>query len=259
MKHPSAIILMAILLLCTAACSESKNDTGVSETVSSVSEDIPEISRTESSYQPEEISDENPVSSVSQDVSEISGTESSYEFREDDDDCDALYTPKFENKAFLFFKTHDRLYREKFVFDSESHAKEYSAIMPIENGEFVSVRADGYIMSGGVMGYCDEPFFDKINSQEKLTPEQAVEQFNIPEARDVKRLFSLDTVMKHTIGNRMYIIFQAGSFDVYLDSNLAGTAPYDKVCGGEGETDPEKRMETLIEFVEELDRSGQAG
>ena len=80
MKHPSAIILMAILLLCTAACSESKNDTGVSETVSSVSEDIPEISRTESSYQPEEISDENPVSSVSQDVSEISGTESSYEF-----------------------------------------------------------------------------------------------------------------------------------------------------------------------------------
>lgn len=292
MKRKSAILLMAVLLLCMTGCSESKNDTDISETVSSVSkevsnensvssasEEVSEISMAESSSQPEETSvssapediselsmaessyqsEETPISSAPEDVSEISKTESSYDWEDDDDGCDALYTIGFEDKAFLFFKTNNHLYREESVFDLESHEEEYSAIMPIENGEFVSVRADGYTLSGGIMGYCGEPFFDKINSQEKLTAEQAVEQFNIPEARDVKRLFSLDTVMKHTIGDRMYIIFQTGSFDVYLDSNLVGTASHDKVWGEEGKTDPEKRIEKLIEFVEELDRSGQAG
>ncbi len=267
MKRKSAILLMAVLLLCMTGCSESKNDTDISETVSSVSkevsnensvssasEKVSEISMAESSYQ----SEETPISSAPEDISELSMAESSYELWEEGD-CDALYTIGFEDKAFLFFKTNNHLYREESVFDLESHEEEYSAIMPIENGEFMSVRADGYIMDGGIMGYCGEPFFDKINSQEKLTAEQAVEQFNIPEARDVKRLFSLDTVMKHTIGDRMYIIFQTGSFDVYLDSNLVGTASHDKVWGGEGKTDPEKRIEKLIEFVEELDRSGQAG
>lgn len=233
MKRKAAALIM-VLLLCGGGCSGAKN--GSSDAASAVQS---EVSATESAQKDNDKSE-----------GASGGTESTDKSSVDESGSDAPaedHDKVFNDKAFLFFRTHDRLYRQGFSADVEDHTGEYSSVMQTENGELISVRASGHILDGGFAGYDQEPFFDSIDSQERITPQQAAEQFDIPELKDITALTAYHTIMKHTMGDMIYIITQTDSFDLYLNSVLLGTIDKDTVYGS---SDPQERVSKLIEFVE---------
>ena len=272
MKKRTVVIALSALFLCAGGCSAAKQDTGSSnsdKTDVSVSDSssVTEISQ-DKQAQSSEASVAKPESSVpesSTPFSEPEGSsmpessepsEESEEYSDEYGYPDQLYDNSFEDKPFLFFKANDHLYRMDYTTDQDKHEKEYESITPVENGELVVVKADGYTLSGGYVGYCGEPFLKRINSQEKITPQQAVEQFDIPEVGDIDGLYYSNTVLKHTIGDKLYLIFYCKDnsrreYEVYLDSQLIGTVDYEKPME-DAESDPEKRRDNLVRLVEEL-------
>ncbi len=137
---------------------------------------------------------------------------------------DDMYTDYVNDKEFIVFKTHDKLYETDGDFNSIDFSKGVEPLA-LNNGEFARFNADVRIDNGGIAGYCNKPTVQKIHSQKKITLDDAIKECSIPEITEIE--FSLATVISRYSADKdtTYLIFRnnapiATTFDIYRNGEF---------------------------------------
>ena len=144
---------------------------------------------------------------------------------------DELFTDNFKDRELLAYKTHDCFY----FADSGCNRVKSSDIdsLPVENGEFLLINADGVIYNGGVAGYVDYPSIEKINSAKKLSMQEVFDKYDVPELSGITLSYN-NNIVRYNSGDKVYLILKNGApiattFDIYLDGALVGSS--DELAG----------------------------
>ena len=139
---------------------------------------------------------------------------------------DELFTDNFKDKELLAYKTHDCFY----FADNDCNRVNSSDIdsLPVENGEFLLINADGVIYNGGVAGYVDYPSIERINSAKKLSMQEVFDKYDVPELSGITLSYK-NNIVRYTSGDKVYLILKNGAplattFDIYLDGALVGSS-----------------------------------